>query len=153
MSETDLVNTLDKSPSPCRITCDEPVWGFYHWLVTCDRYVCFNVDNSACLYQSAENWSELKEIIDLQAGEAGTSELPSWSRPEAVRETDPWFAGLKKKLFLIVFFRYFVWALVERLISGGALRALQWQLHSASDQTHCALVVCNSEWMTVACSA
>ena len=105
-------------------------------------------------YHLELNWSELKGIIDLQAGEAGTSELPSWSRPEAERETDPWSAGLKNV------FVCFLGILYEHL-SSASFRAEPCALHNdnyialfaASDQTHCALVVCDSESMTVACSA
>ena len=49
---------------------------------------------------------------------------------------------LKKKVF-------YIWTLAERLISRWALSASQWQLYSGIPWV-CTLVICNSEWVTVA---
>ena len=49
---------------------------------------------------------------------------------------------LKKKVF-------YIWTLAERLISRWALNASQWQLYSGILWV-CTLVICNSEWVTVA---
>ena len=45
-----------------------------------------------------------------------------------------------------------IWTLVESLILRWDPSASQWQLSlfSASMQTHCSQVICNSEWVTVA---
>ena len=51
-----------------------------------------------------------------------------------------------------LFYMYFIWTLVERLISRWALNTMtNIVLFLASEQTHSALVVCHSEWVT-ACS-
>ena len=53
--------------------------------------------------------------------------------------------------FIYLFLYLFIWILVERLISRWAQNTSQWQLqrYSVSEETHGALVVCHSEWVTV----